>query len=155
MVSFFKLKVLYDSFGIPLRTITICLACLSIIHWLRTFFLVPTTRIPSVLPEEGYDLASHSLALKLCGNKSDQSENLPMNEELKKSNRDEDENFKEDFEDKAALVAEEEGPGILKQMMKHVCSVQFAALAFWYCLVSEGIKIETFECSISKPVCYN
>ena len=87
LVSFFKLKVLYDSFGIPLRTITICLACLSIIHWLRTFFLVPTTRIPSVLPEEGYDLASHSLALKLCGTKTDQSENLPMNEELKKGRK--------------------------------------------------------------------
>uniref|UniRef100_UPI00398F84C9 equilibrative nucleobase transporter 1-like n=1 Tax=Pristiophorus japonicus TaxID=55135 RepID=UPI00398F84C9 len=51
-VVFLLVKVLYEA-GLQLRTIFLFISCLSVLHILRTYILLPRTQIPYPLPE-GY-----------------------------------------------------------------------------------------------------
>ena len=97
---------------------------------------MPTKTIPRELPE-GYDLRENTLYATTCGKGSSSvqpGENDDKMHELKDGSESEIE-----VEPKESSSSIE----VLKEFGQQIASVQFAALAVWYCLVS--LRINSFQ----------
>jgi len=120
------LSVLYQRFEIPLRTLSISLAGMSIIAWIRTFVLLPIQVVPRELPKN-YDLSEQNFISKTCC-KAKEKEIENEEETALKS--------------KVEIEGSGKKKSIWTQFFGQMFTFQYISLCIWYCIGSVIPNIE-------------
>lgn len=123
--------------GVPLKSIATAMACMSIIHWARTMFLLPVKVIPRELPSD-YDLREETFFKKKSANQQLLDKDIVPDQVKLRSNRDD-----SNASDRELEMSSTPAKSRLQLFFDQIKSLQFVALAAWYCLVS--LRINSFQ----------
>ena len=120
--TFMLVKILYESLPISLEAISIGLAILVLIPWLRTFFMMPKKTMPREVDSD-YDLRKNTVIACRMSDKEVELQRMKdgIDNSMKNTNK----------------------SRVLKKFVKQIKTRQFVCLAIWYCLVS--LRINSYQ----------
>ena len=113
----------------------------TLIHWLRTIFLMPMERCPTDKPL-GYNVLDHTLFSYYCRNGNDESKEMAQKTA-------EEPGFKIPYDEpdvvqdavKSTRSLKDENISLLeiaKELGKEIFTIRMAGLALWYAVVRKG-----------------
>ena len=132
-------KVIYQRFEIPLKTISIGLASLTSIAWFRTFFLLPVKSVPRELPVD-YNLQKENIVSTTLNKKDviDEQEQDTLKNNVTIEGIDLTTRLGLPVD---GVVKSEKGgkkKSILVQFFNQLFTVRYITLCIWYC-IGKGI----------------
>ena len=129
----------------------------TLIHWLRTIFLMPMERCPTDKPL-GYNVLDHTLFSYYCRNGNDESKEMAQKTA-------EEPGFKIPYDEpdvvqdavKSTRSLKDENISLLeiaKELGKEIFTIRMAGLALWYAVVRKGHNYN-FEENIKQIKFFN